>query len=617
MAFFRKVALVKAPLAMDMPTSAFMSDITEVCYLAAVLEGKVEHLAIPVDIYGRDPFKQFWRYLKKHRPDFVGISSMTGGYRNALRMARIAKEFRAFVALGGYHPSAMPDKVLASPYVDAVVRGEGEMTLVDLVINGPGRPVKGLSFKDEGNIVHNPDRELIDNLDDLPMPLRSLRPPRFGRPGDDYHCDTVYTSRGCPNRCTFCANSVVHKRWRARSPENVVEELALLHRKDFRREVKIYDANFMTDIERVNRIADLMIENGLTNFKIYLETRVIDIVKGEDTIKKLREVGLYEVGLGIESPDPVVLKKLKKGVTHRMTVKAIEILNRHHVRPGGFFIIGHEDDRPETIRGYTRYAEDIGLGTRAIFFIMTPYPGTKVFEEAHRAGKIIRYNWDLYNNFCPTMRLKHIDLRTMRRLGAECNGGIFIRGQLQKSKYPHSDLGKILGMLIVASFMHRLEPATTRTELCDNLYACLEGACGSFESRRKPKKRKTMLSWIFRQSAFVFPDPTAPQRRGIMLSFDVDDGRIRSSLQKFDKTLPDTGHRHHLVIDLNRIHKLERGIDFAKLMYAGRTLKEKVGLRTRLTCLADLARVATRGAQFFVNVIADTLRHRRRRFSRL
>ena len=163
--------------------------------------------------------------------------------------------------------------------------------------------------------------------------------------------------------------------------------------------------------------------------------------------------------------------------------------------------------------------------------------------------------------------------------------------------------------------MHRLEPETTRTELCDNLYACLEGACGNFESCREPKKRKTTLSRIFRQFAYVFPDPTAPQRRGIVLFFDVHNGRIRSSLQKFDGAFPDVGNRHPLVIDLNRIYKLERGIDFAKLMYAGRTLKEQVGLRTRLTCFADLAVVAARGVEFLVGVMADTLRHRRRYFS--
>jgi len=161
--------------------------------------------------------------------------------------------------MGGYHPSAMPNEVLSSPNIDAVIIGEGEETFKDLVINGPGKNVAGLAYRDNGGIVHTDPRPLIDNLDVLPHPLRSIRPTRFGEKSKDYSVDTVFTSRGCPWTCSFCANDTVQKRWRARTPENVVEELSRMHHPKRKKYIKFWDANFLLDIKRVEKNVCLLL----------------------------------------------------------------------------------------------------------------------------------------------------------------------------------------------------------------------------------------------------------------------------------------------------------------------------------------------------------------------
>jgi magnesium-protoporphyrin IX monomethyl ester (oxidative) cyclase len=177
---FKRVALVKAHQKFEPVDATYTSDLTELCHLGAFIEKDVEHVSIPITPYDRTPFKNFAKRLKQENYDFVGISAMTAGYNHAREFARIAKAYGAFVVLGGYHPTALTDDVLADPNVDAVVRGEAEFPLRNLIVNGLSEDIPGLSFKRNGDHIHNPDNPLIFDMDQLPQPLRRLRPVRFG-----------------------------------------------------------------------------------------------------------------------------------------------------------------------------------------------------------------------------------------------------------------------------------------------------------------------------------------------------------------------------------------------------------------------------------------------------
>nr|NIP99078.1 radical SAM protein [Nitrospinaceae bacterium]NIS83674.1 radical SAM protein [Nitrospinaceae bacterium]NIT80470.1 radical SAM protein [Nitrospinaceae bacterium]NIU94872.1 radical SAM protein [Nitrospinaceae bacterium]NIY13464.1 radical SAM protein [Nitrospinaceae bacterium] len=303
MGVFKRVALLKGHQKMEPPNHSYSSDLTELCHLAAYIEQDVECVAIPVSPYDKNPFRVFEKNLKRHRFDLVGISCMTSGYNSGRDYARLAREAGAYVVMGGYHPTALTDEVLADPNVDAVIRGEGERTLQDLVLQGPGRQVAGLSFREGEAIVHNPDRALITDLDALPLPLRRIRPTRFGERGDRYSIDTLYSSRGCIAKCTFCANDTVNQSFRPRSPEHFIAELEQIHDPRQKKIVKFWDSIFLFDPDRVAKIVDLMFRKNLTNFRIITESRSDDVIRCEALMRDLKRVGFEKIQVGVESPD--------------------------------------------------------------------------------------------------------------------------------------------------------------------------------------------------------------------------------------------------------------------------------------------------------------------------
>ncbi|MCP5006054.1 MAG: B12-binding domain-containing radical SAM protein [Planctomycetes bacterium] len=424
MSYFKNICLIKSPQKVDVPYSLIVSDLTELCYLAAMVKNDVDSITFPVNINEVNYFHYFEKYLKHHKADMVGISTMTGAYKNALEFARIAKKHNVYVVMGGYHPSALPDDVLKSPYVDAVIRGEGELTFKELVNNGPSEDIRGLSFKDNGNISHNTDRDVITNLDEVPHPMREIRPKRFGNRGDNYSIDTVYTSRGCRIKCSFCSNDMVNKNWRYRSPENVIEELKMIHSTKKRKILKLWDANLLTSVDRIERIVDLMFENNLTNFKIWTESRSTDILKAEPIMQKLHDIGLRNMSLGIESPNLETLKKVGKGTTPQTCERAIELMRNYRIKVQGYFIIGHLNETIEDIRRYPEYAKMAGV-KQAIFMVMTPYPGTRIYKDYKKENAITSYNWNMYNNFGTVVEPNNIDTKTLKKAAVYCWGKFY------------------------------------------------------------------------------------------------------------------------------------------------------------------------------------------------
>ncbi len=420
MAYFNHLCLVEAPQTIITPFPRFITDCIGVCYLAAAVEHDVESLVMPDNFYNGGIFDSMRTLLKKRPVDLVAISSMTGAFNQALMLARIAKEAGAFVVMGGFHPTALPEEVLKHSCVDLVVIGEGEETFRELVLHGPSSGVKGIAYREGGGIVRTAVRGTIADIDSIRFPLRSLRPERYGEKGDAYSIDTIYTSRGCPWSCSFCANDQMHKGWRGRSAENVVEEIALLHDPRNKKLIKIWDANFLTNIPRAEKICDLMIERGLTNFRIMTETRAKDLVRAERILGKLQRVGLSKVGLGIESPSKVTLELMNKKNSLDDVSKAIALCRQYSIGAEGYFIVGHYTENVEDTLAYPEFARSLGL-RQSLFMVMTPYPGTKIFEEYRAEGKISSFDWDLYNNFCPVVETRSMNTRTLIAMLAYCN----------------------------------------------------------------------------------------------------------------------------------------------------------------------------------------------------
>jgi magnesium-protoporphyrin IX monomethyl ester (oxidative) cyclase len=212
----------------------------------------------------------------------------------------------------------------------------------------------------------------------------------------------------------------MHRQWRGRSAENVVEEIAQLHDPKKKKLLKIWDANFLTNIRRVERICDLMIERGLTNFRIVTETRARDVIRAERILPKLRRIGLNKVGLGIESPNPKTLELMNKENSLDEVTKAINLLNQYSVGSEGYFIVGHYSESVEDTMPYPKFARALGL-RQTLFMAMTPYPGTRIFDEYSRENNVTSLDWDLYNNFVPVIRTAHMENRDIMRMMVYCN----------------------------------------------------------------------------------------------------------------------------------------------------------------------------------------------------
>ena len=219
-------------------------------YIAAVLRDNGIDVNI-LDASAEDmDFKEFSEEIKNRSPDIISISALTPTINKALETAKTAKEVlpNSIIVMGGYHPTFDFEETLKNDFVDIVIRGEGEYVLRDLVEtienNGDLREVRGIVFKEDDNIVLNPNADLIYDLDALPFPAFDLMPmDKYKLLDMDTHMATMITTRGCPMKCSFCSSAAMHgRKMRQRSVDNILAEIDFLREK--------YDINtiaFMDD----------------------------------------------------------------------------------------------------------------------------------------------------------------------------------------------------------------------------------------------------------------------------------------------------------------------------------------------------------------------------------
>jgi anaerobic magnesium-protoporphyrin IX monomethyl ester cyclase len=359
------------------------------------------------------------------RYDLVGISTDTTRHYKAMGIARQAKEAGCTVVMGGPHPCYIDDEILASRWVDFIVHGEGEVTLLELVraLEGGGKDwegIQGLSFQRDGAVIRTPSRPFIRDLDALPMPARHLidmdlyRRTKFG----ERAITPVVTSRGCPANCNFCSSSSFFgRRWRARSADSVIEELEELHHTYGFGAVAFVDDNFTLSPERVVAISEGIIRKGLDiwwwNF-----SRAETIVKNEEMLEVMRRAGAKTIYIGVESASPQTLAELGKRMDLNTVIKAVEVLKRHGFEIFASYILGSPRDRAKDIHETVRFAKRLDTNI-AQFSILTPYPGTALYEELKE--RIWTRHWSFYDSQHLVFKNKHISFIRMEWLLLKAN----------------------------------------------------------------------------------------------------------------------------------------------------------------------------------------------------
>lgn len=375
-------------------------------FLAAYLKSH----RFPVEILDADllslsPSKAA-HYIQKSGPDIVGIGSVTANFPQAVKLAQKIKKLKKkpFVIIGGPHITAVPKDIKTFPFFDFAVLGEGEETLLELVKNlSQGkrnlRSIKGIAYCQGKKLVITSARPYIENLNRLPFPAYDLLPPLSSynpSPGMYRKLPVAFilTSRGCPHRCTFCCRTVFGNFWRARSAQKVVEEIELLVKKFGAKEIRFCDDNFTHDEKRV-----LDICQGLIKRKIKISwgcAARADFITPR-MLQALKKAGCWQVGYGIESGNPQVLKMTQKGLTLQTIQKAIHLTRKYGMEARGFFILGLPGDTEDSMQDTINFAKDLKLDV-ANFYITIPFPGTEIAQKADRFGKINYKNLDSYLN---------------------------------------------------------------------------------------------------------------------------------------------------------------------------------------------------------------------------
>ncbi|KXA98142.1 hypothetical protein AKJ39_02475 [candidate division MSBL1 archaeon SCGC-AAA259J03] len=377
-------------------------------YLASPLEEEGEKVRIEDAPTLNHDLRDVKEKIEDFDPDYVGISAMTPTAPAAYRVAEVAKKSDPDrnVIMGGPHPTLLPEETMVEcPSVDILVRGEGERTIRELSRGKDPSNIKGVTYRENGEIVENEDRPPITDLDELPFPAYHLLPmDQYKVAGIRYA--TMITSRGCPFNCTFCASSrICGEKWRGKSPERVLEQIKLLRQDYGVREIEMLDDTFVLDRDRAVKICDLIIENNV-DVSWSCSSRVDTIDKS--LAERLKEAGCHTIYLGIESGVQETLDRLKKGITIKQVKNAVSSIKETGLNAVGSFILGVPGEAKKQMEKTVEFAKELGL-TLAQFTIFTPYPGTEAYEEADKNDKIGSRDWSKYTTMEPVMEREEVD----------------------------------------------------------------------------------------------------------------------------------------------------------------------------------------------------------------
>lgn len=388
-------------------------------FLSAVLVAKKYAVEI-LDLYCEEwdeGKKKFIETLKKFKPDFVGFNMLTMNRFSTYEAIGIAKKIcpKGKILAGGCHATIMYEQLLKNFPIDAIVLGEGEETIIDLIknFNHLGK-VKGIAYKKGNKIIKTEPRPFIQDLDKLPW----VEHPRFLN--KESEVAFFFTSRGCPHNCSFCSASMHWKRiCRARSPESVLNEIKYVLKKYPKiKEIRFMDDTFTLDNERVIKICKGMIKRNI-KVKWRCSGRVYPI--STEMIKWMDKAGCIMIGFGVETGSQKLLNEIGKNQTREQIINAYKIIYKNsNIVPDTFLIVGLPGETEETIEETINLIKKINkIGKRPLLLtaarMLEIYPGTKIYELAKIKGMVNDAYW-LENSETP-LYLEHTEnwLKKMRR----------------------------------------------------------------------------------------------------------------------------------------------------------------------------------------------------------
>ena len=406
-----------------------------ICYLASYLKkyGDQRHNIRILDMLAaHHTMKEWEKKVAACRPDVLGFSVVTPTANIVCRMAdnlRKACPDARFV-VGGPHATVRPEDLVED--FDAVVVGEGEATFLELIRhfqkNKPFHDIPGVVSSQDGELHRAPARKLITPLDNIPPPDRSLLSIH-----DYYHTlpysrgifTTMFTTRGCPNDCYFCANrSLWNRILRYHSMDYVARELELLVNEMGIAQIFIDDDDFLSNKKRAMQICEHMIREKL-DFKWICHSCASSI--DEQSLKVMKRAGCVEIQIGVESGDAGVLKSIPKCASLAEIENTFKMVHRHDINTWATFILGHPGDTRKSINNTIRFAKKIDA-TYTSFIFLLPFPGSRAFDQYQRLGYLKTTNWDDYSwHGDPVFETPHLSRRELVRLRSRAMTSFYLR----------------------------------------------------------------------------------------------------------------------------------------------------------------------------------------------
>lgn len=362
------------------------------CYLASYILNKRpadEILIIDAEAESMD-ISAVIEKAKDFSPDIIGISSQTPIFHKVKILAtRLKENLNPLIIVGGPHVSVMPREAMQEcPAIDFCVIGEGEETFVELLEamkkKTPFAAIKGLVFRQKEEIIINPKRELINDLQAIPMPKRNLLKLdkyKWSVPGKGFvKFTTILASRGCPFQCIFCsARNVFGSTVRMRDVFKVVDEIEYLIQSEGINHFFFVDDTLTLNKDWINTMCKEIELRGL-KFTFEGFTRANTIT--EEMLKTMKKAGLVRISLGIESGNPEILKKIKKGITLEQITKAFQSAKRVGIEAWGSAVIGFPYETKESVMQTLLFLKNLTACDQVYLSIATPYPGTELYEMA-------------------------------------------------------------------------------------------------------------------------------------------------------------------------------------------------------------------------------------------
>jgi anaerobic magnesium-protoporphyrin IX monomethyl ester cyclase len=459
----QKILMIEPPKDYWFLMGEYLPPPTALLALAAYI--KRELPKIDVEVLDCQAEQKNWndieKYISSSAPTIVATSGYSCNAYVCARTAEIAKKINSEITtiVGGQHFTFTAEQSLMDfPEIDFIVRGEGEVTTVKLLEalqTGKGfARIKGISYTHETDIIHNPDRDLIENLDTLPYPAYEL----VGKNLNKYHFTMMAGknkrylilegSRGCRHKCTFCAQwKHWSSRWRTKSAERIADEMEHLHNNYGGEFLWLTDDNFDYRTRGQKLYNELRSRKFFKNISWFFQARTDDIASNPNLVKKLGDVGNSWILVGVENDSPKNLKYFRKNIKVSDAGKAMKILRANNIFAQAMMIIGSRSDTSTDIERLRKFSLEIEPDL-ALYTVLTPYPGTDIYEEAMENNWIEDTNYAHYDMVHAIMPTETLTRQEVQEELYQCYryfygsiprniAGLFSKNEIKKRCYRH------------------------------------------------------------------------------------------------------------------------------------------------------------------------------------